>query len=170
MSLRTFQIETLGCKSNRYDSQRLAEALGALGLKEALAGTAPNVCIVNTCTVTHTADRKCRQLVRRAVRENPGAIVFVTGCYVVSGCEALRAIEGVAGVFAQAEWNQMLAAIPGSARAERACVTGDFGISSFSGRARAFLKVQEGCDSFCAYCIVPHTRGRPRSHYTDPPQ
>jgi len=163
MSHRTFQIETLGCKSNRYDSQRLAEALEALGLRRAPPGTAPNVWIVNTCTVTGASDRKCRQCVRRAVREYPGAAVFVTGCYAASDAEALRDIEGVAGVFTRAEWGGMLAAIAGAASAERAQAPGDFGISGFGDRTRAFLKIQDGCDSFCAYCIVPHTRGLPRS-------
>ena len=163
MSRRTFRIETLGCKSNRYDSQRLAEALESLGLGQAPTGTAPDVWIVNTCTVTGASDRKCRQCVRRAVRENPAAAVFVTGCYAVSDAEALRQIDGVAGVFAQAEWSGMLAAIAGGTTAERAQVPGDFGINSFGDRARAFLKIQDGCDFFCAYCIVPHTRGRPRS-------
>jgi len=79
MSPTTFRIETLGCKANQYDSQRLAEALVALGLSEVAGDDAPDVIIINSCTVTHVADRKARQIANRAVREFPRARVFVTG-------------------------------------------------------------------------------------------
>jgi len=164
---RTFRIETLGCRANQYDSQRLADALIALGLRVAAEGEAPGVVLINTCTVTGTADRKARQLARRAVREHPGARVYVTGCYATSAPEAVREIDGLAGVFARGEWNELLADVAGGAVPAGARIEGDFGVARFCGRARALVKIQEGCDFFCAYCIVPHVRGRPRSRRLD---
>ena len=156
----TCRVETLGCKSNQYDSQRIIEALEALGYVEAGADERPDVIVVNTCTVTHTADRKARQMVRHAIREDPAARVFVTGCYAELSPRPLRDIKGVAGVYGRDEWPAMFNAIAG---AGVRLATGDFGLSGFCGRARALLKIQDGCDAFCSYCIVPHARGRPRS-------
>jgi len=158
----TFHIVTLGCRSNQYDSQRIAEALQAAGLRAAADGEPAQVYVVNTCTVTAVADSKARQLVRRIVREHPAARVFVTGCYATREPEALRRIGGVEGVFGRGEWGQMLHAICGAPPPE-GVLEGDFGISGFHGRARALLKIQEGCDFRCAYCVVPLVRGRPRS-------
>ena len=157
----TFRVETLGCKANRYDSQRLAEALLRLGYVQAGDAKA-DLCIINTCTVTDTCDRKCRKLIRRTIKDNPGARVLVSGCYATSSPEELTAIDGVEGVYGRDEWAEMMRAIGGPA-AERVQLGGDFGIQSFNGRARAFLKVQEGCDAFCSYCILPYVRGRARS-------
>ncbi len=161
---RTYRIQTLGYKANQYDARRLAEAIEALGYREAPGDAPPDLLVVNTCTVTHTADRKSRQLARRAVREHPGARVFVTGCYPTTFPEALAGIEGLAGVYGRSDWPAMMRVIAGARDVPQgAQMAGDFGISSFSGRTRAFLKIQEGCDSFCTYCVVPHVRGRPRS-------
>jgi len=159
----TFRIETLGCKSNQYDSQRIGEALVSSGWAEADEADEPDLCVVNTCTVTHASDRKCRQLVRRLVREHPAARVFVTGCYATADPDALRAIEGVDGVFGRGDWDAMLEAILGGPIPSGAQPVGAFGIAGFSGRARALMKIQEGCDFYCAYCIVPHVRGEPLS-------
>ncbi len=163
MEVHRYHVETLGCKANRYDSQRLAEALEALGFCEAPPGAAAEVCVVNTCTVTHTSDRKCRQAIRRAIRRNPRARVFVTGCYATACPGVLREIEGVEGVFGREQCNEMLQVIAGGPVPEAARLEGDFGIRGFSGRGRAFVKIQDGCDFFCAYCILPYVRGTPRS-------
>jgi threonylcarbamoyladenosine tRNA methylthiotransferase MtaB len=159
----TFRIETLGCKSNQYDSQRIAEALAFSGWAEANEADEPGLYIVNTCTVTHASDRKCRQLIRRMIREHPDARVFVTGCYATDNPDDLLAIEGVEGVFGRGDWDARLEAILGGPIPAGALPRGEFGITGFSGRARALMKIQEGCDFCCAYCIVPHVRGRPRS-------
>jgi len=159
----TFRVETLGCKANLYDSQRIAESLAALGYREAPEGEPADLHLVNTCTVTLTADRKTRQLIRRAVRLSPGGRVFVTGCGATASAESFEEIEGVAGVFGRNRWNPMLRAIAGGEVPPEARLDGDFGITTFRHRARAFVKIQEGCDFFCAYCIVPHVRGKPRS-------
>jgi threonylcarbamoyladenosine tRNA methylthiotransferase MtaB len=160
---RTYRIETLGCKANLYDSRRLAEALDALGYRRAAEDESPDVCLVNTCTVTHTADRKSRQQAARLAREHPDARVFVTGCYASAFPDELEDVEGVAGVFGRDQWRQLLAAVHGWPPPTEAVPVGDFGIGSFGGRSRAFLKVQEGCNVGCSYCILPRVRGRPRS-------
>ncbi len=162
--MRTYRIETLGCKANVYDSRRLAEALEALGWRPAEDGRPADTCILNTCTVTAVADRKCRRRAARLVKENPGARVFVTGCSASAAPEALARIAGLAGIYRRGSWAELIRAVNGGrADAPAPGVAGDFGISSFEGRARAFLKVQEGCDSFCSYCILPYVRGAPRS-------
>ena len=157
---QTFKIETLGCKANQYDSERLAEALSEAGLHRAHEAEGPDIWVVNTCTVTHVSDRKCRQTVRQAIREHPDAQVYVTGCYATSSPDELEEIEGVTGVYGREELDELIESITGERPGEP---TGDFGLSDFAGRARAMLKVQEGCDFFCNYCIVPHVRGEPRS-------
>jgi threonylcarbamoyladenosine tRNA methylthiotransferase MtaB len=164
MASRTYLIETLGCKANVYDSRRLAEALEAVGWRPAGPEDQPDACIVNTCTVTSVADRKCRQRIRQLGRKHSGARIFVTGCYATRDARELLAIGGVAGVYARDDWVGLLSSLAGVSEPDaHALVRGDFGIESFNGRARAFLKIQEGCDSFCTYCIVPHVRGAPRS-------
>lgn len=171
MSSQTYRIETLGCKANVYDSRRIAEALEALGCRRAAEGSAAGLCILNTCTVTAGADRKGRQLAARLVRENPGARVFVTGCYATAAPGQLARIPGVEGVFGREDMASLLEAVHGGPLPEPVRPAGgDFGISSFSARSggserrtRAFLKIQDGCDAGCSYCILPHVRGVPRS-------
>jgi len=159
----TFRIETLGCKANQYDSQRLAGALVRLGWREAQGNEQPDAVIINTCTVTATCARKCRQAAGQMARRYPGAAIFVTGCHATAFPDDLRGVEGVRGVYGRGRWRQMLREITGSSELPAGLLEGDFGIQGFSGRARALLKIQEGCGSFCAYCIVPLVRGRPRS-------
>ncbi len=161
--MRTYRIETLGCKANLYDSRRLAESLQALGFRRAAPEEEPGICVVNTCTVTGTADRKSRQQASRLARDFPRARVYVTGCGACAAAGDLRAIPGVDGVFGRKEWAGLLEAINRGPVPPEAMPGGDFGLRSFDGRTRAFLKVQEGCDAGCAYCILPRVRGKPRS-------
>ncbi len=121
----------------------------------------PDVCIVNTCTVTSVADRKSRQQAARMVREFPRAEVYATGCYATADPADLEAVEGLQGVFGRNEWTALLHAIAGR---PAGALTADFGPGVYPGRARAYLKIQDGCDSFCSYCILPHVRGKPRSN------
>ena len=162
----TYRIETLGCKANLYDSRRLVEALESLGWREAEPGEDPQVCLLNTCTVTAGADRKGRQRAARLARQHPGARVFVTGCYASLRPDELRAVAGVTGVYGRRQWVAMLEAITG-APPPPGQLEDDFGICSFGGRARAFLKIQDGCDAFCSYCIVAFTRPRVSSRGID---
>jgi tRNA A37 methylthiotransferase MiaB len=160
----TYRIDTLGCKANVYDSRRLAEALEAIGFRQARDGRCPDVCLVNTCTVTATADRKARQRAAHLVRQHPHARVFVTGCYATAAAHEAAAIPGIAGAYGRDQWPDLLAALGnGGPPPAQELLRGDFGIRSFGNRTRAFLKVQEGCDSACSYCILPRVRGKPRS-------
>jgi len=163
-SAPTYGIHTLGCKANQYDSQRIAEALEALGYRMAGPLDVPGLIIINTCTVTGTADRKSRQLVRRAVRRHPEARVFVTGCCATLSGGTMGSIEGVSGAYGRLDRATMIEAIAGGGPVPPAArLEGDFGISAFRGRSRAFVKIQDGCNSSCTYCIVPRARGRSRS-------
>jgi threonylcarbamoyladenosine tRNA methylthiotransferase MtaB len=182
-----YAIKTLGCKVNQVDSICLAETLEELGLTRAVEGEAAEVCVINTCTVTARTDTQCRQMIRRAVRENPGAHVVVTGCYAEIAPEAVRAIDGVARVLGNrdkqnarrllaetltSDGNVRLSArdhVPPAA-AER--LPNKIGrapglIHGAGGRSRAFVRVQDGCNAFCAYCIVPYARGPVKSEEPD---
>ncbi len=161
MTPKTFKIDTLGCKSNQYDSQRLREVLESAGFSPAAGPEPPDIRIINTCTVTHTADRKARQLIRRAKREQPGSRVFVTGCYATARKESAGRIPGVDGVYGHDEWDTMLRDLCSPAGVESKGVPcGRFGLRRFDGRSRAYVKIQDGCNARCSYCIVPHVRGR----------
>ena len=163
MALRTFQIVSFGCKVNQAEGGSLAARLRAAGLVEAPGETAAGLVIVNTCAVTGEAARQARQHVRRALRA--GAAVAVTGCaaHPAAGDAALRAIPGLLLI----EPDKDLAA----ERLTQACsAPGEYtaggtaaGAPSVAGRARALLKIQDGCPASCAYCIVPKVRPVARS-------
>ncbi len=174
---RSFRITTLGCKVNQFESAGLAERLCQLGWRAAADGEAAQVHIVNTCTVTGKASMQSRQAVRRAVKSCPEARVLVTGCYAQTRPQDLAGIGGVAAVvghegkFSLAEyihhgekgegWDAQRSAVPAADPFTRQP------LSSFGRRTRPFLKIQDGCNAFCTYCIVPYARGRSRSMPAD---
>ncbi|MDI6816074.1 MAG: tRNA (N(6)-L-threonylcarbamoyladenosine(37)-C(2))-methylthiotransferase MtaB [Actinomycetota bacterium] len=156
-----FSIHTLGCKVNQYESERIAAELGAYGWEMVAFSSRADVYIINSCTVTAVAGHKSRQLIRRAVRNNPGARVVVTGCYADSDRVAIEAIEGVSLVLGNDDKDRL-----------PLLVAQELGIGIEPGRrtpgepapnttlhTRALVKIQDGCDQFCSYCIVPHVRG-----------
>lgn len=158
---------TLGCRLNQYDTAALRAQVLEEGFQESGAG--PDVIVVNTCTVTRRADQEARQLVRRLHRESPGARIVVTGCYAQRAPEELRALPGVTAVLGSAEREDRasvrralggFAVDVGPGRAVRPFATS---APVHVGRSRALLKIQDGCDSFCTYCVVPYVRGRSRS-------
>jgi len=164
-------IATLGCKVNAYDTASIAERLRREGCVVVDAGEPADVVVVNSCTVTDAADAESRRVARRARRENPAARVILTGCYAQTrAAEAARA-AGVDHVIGLNRLDALVAAVTaaapvarvivGDARRERAVAV--FGARTFGGQTRAFLKVQEGCDLFCTFCIIPMARGRSRS-------
>ena len=174
---RTFSIATVGCKLNQYESQWIRERLGERGWVERRAGETAAVCIINTCGVTARSEARCRAAARRARRLAPDALVVVTGCCAETAPEGLRRtgavdlvvdnarkrslpdiVETLAarGAAASAGIGGALAEQPPNGAARR-------GISRFSGHARAFVGIQDGCDAACSYCIVPRARGRSRS-------
>jgi len=169
---RRVAITTLGCKVNSYDSATIGERLQAAGCELVSIDAPADVVIVNSCTVTDAADAESRQLARRARRANPDARIILTGCYAQTKPEDAareRAVDHIVGLNRiEALIEAVTAPAPaigrisvGDARREPRVAT--FGARSFPGQTRAFLKVQEGCDLFCTFCIVPMARGRSRS-------
>ena len=161
----SFYIATFGCKVNQYDSQAVREELLAAGLEEAALPDGPDFVVVNTCTVTAAADGKARRFVRRAAREAPACRVIVTGCMVDRDAEQFGKLPGVWRLFNNEEKPDIAGILAAEATDALACPQAGAveGISGFAGRTRAFVKVQDGCDAWCTYCIVPSVRGKPRS-------
>lgn len=153
---------TFGCKANQYDSQVLREALVRRGWREADRGA--DVVVVNTCTVTAEAGRKARQLIRRIAREEPGTRIAVTGCLAESEPQILRELPNVEWVFGNGDAKRpasFLRQLGHDVDPEELGIPS--GITEFTGHTRAFLKIQDGCDMACAFCIIPSVRGRSRS-------
>lgn len=165
-AIRTFSLTDLGCKVNQVDGQIMRERLADLGWREAPSREPADLAIINTCTVTSRADEKCRKAVRRAARRNPQARVIVTGCGVVLSAEQFAAIPGVSAVLTRAQMMHVeeyldRGATPADGDPFRHC------IHRFAGHTRGFLRIQDGCESHCAYCIVPLVRGPLRSRPLD---
>ena len=165
MQRNTASIKTLGCKLNQYEGEQMRLQLQRLGYRVIPYDDGADVCIINSCTVTSRTDRETRRLARGARRLNPGALVVVTGCYAEVRPEDLEAIAGVDMVFGNAGKQQLAERIPPADGHERADAgpEGQVIIHDFSDHTRAFVKVQEGCDAHCSYCIIPTARGCSRS-------
>lgn len=152
---------TLGCKVNQYETEQIRLGLEKAGFETAASGTGVDVCVINTCSVTSAADGKSRAAIRRAVRANPNALVVVTGCLSELDKNRVEAIEGVGLVVPNADKGSIadiiLAAVGGSLPVSGSQPSKPSGVSLRS-RTRALVKVQDGCDHFCAYCIVPYAR------------
>jgi threonylcarbamoyladenosine tRNA methylthiotransferase MtaB len=154
---KKFKIITLGCRTNQYESQAYRDQLETLGYTEAQSHETAEICIVNTCTVTESADSSSRHAIRQLGRENPGTQLLITGCFAERQPEAVRQLGGVTHVIPNAEKENLLSKIfPDESLPE-------FSIKHFESHTRAFVKVQDGCNSFCTYCIIPYVRGRSRS-------
>jgi len=171
--MTTAALVTLGCKVNQCETAYLEERLRGAGYEIVpFPGPADLYC-VNTCAVTARAAMESRQLIRRALRRNPGARVVVTGCYAQVAPAEIARIPGVSLILGSSEKLALLEHLAGLMSAAVATVrVGDpratgipqpLALSAFAGRTRAFLKIQDGCDARCSYCIVPHARGRSRS-------
>lgn len=154
---KTFKIVTLGCRTNQYESQAYADQLLEMGYEPALEEQKADLCIVNTCTVTESADSSSRHKIRALARENPGAEIVVTGCLAERAPEALTQISGVTRVVSNKDKEALLSLLYPEEMVPA------FKTKSFEGHTRAFVKVQDGCNSFCTYCIIPYVRGRSRS-------
>lgn len=175
--MKKFAIKTLGCKVNQCESEAIQNALveSDQGFASCDDGMA-DVVIVNTCTVTRKAAMQSRQAVRQAIRANPGARIVVTGCHAQTAPAELAAIDGVDLIVGNRDKHrihqQIFAEVPKHTGGDTPAVCPDIaGVDQFEvlpgiahgGRTRPFLKIQDGCNSFCTYCIVPHARGRSRS-------
>lgn len=165
------KFETLGCKLNFSETATLGKLLAEQGYATAAPGEQPDVCVVNTCSVTELADRKCRQHIRRLVKKYPDALMVVTGCYAQLKSQDIAQIPGVDIVlgseqkldivqyvqqwFADRQRAVAVTRTPDIRRFSPSCERGD--------RTRYWLKVQDGCDYYCTYCTIPMARGRSRS-------
>ena len=170
-----FKITTLGCKVNQAESESIAQDLIASDWFAVQGEEAADVHIVNTCTVTQKESMQSRQAVRQAVRSNPHARIVVTGCYAETSPDDIKTIEGVTDIIGQGEKQTINSLICGDHHRTAALSVsgcGDIGkkrefelmpIAVTAPRTRPFLKIQDGCDAFCTYCIVPYARGRSRS-------
>ena len=172
---RTAGIYTLGCKVNQYESQAIAEALEARGFDIISPTAVCDAYIINTCTVTAESDRKARQFIRRAISKNPDAVVIVTGCMAQTAPDEVAAIEGVDAVIGNSD------KLSAARLADELCKNKqndgetkisvsdintapfeDMTITKFD-RTRAYVKIEDGCESRCTYCIIPNARGKIRS-------
>lgn len=148
-----FRVATLGCRTNQYESHAYVNQLLQMGHHEAQEGEIADLCIVNTCTVTKTADRSSMAQIRQLARANPGTRLVVTGCLA----DKLPAMPEVQHVVLNAQKENLLEQVfPDQDLPE-------FQIAYGLDRTRAFVKIQDGCNSFCTYCLIPYVRGRSRS-------
>ena len=164
---------TLGCKVNQVESEAMREALLAGGFQEAAEGQTADVVVVNSCTVTAVSDQKARQALRREKKRNPGAVAVLTGCWPQAfpqEAEDFLEADIVLGTTRRAallpkilEYLSTKQRIVDIAPHEKGEKFEKLTISAMHGRTRAFLKIEDGCDRFCSYCIIPYARGRVRS-------
>ncbi len=162
---------TLGCKLNFSETSTIGKILKEAGVRAARKGEVADICIVNTCSVTEVADKKCRQAIHRLAKENPGAFIVVTGCYAQLKPGQVADIEGVDLVLGAEQKGDLIKYLGDMQKREHgeAVTTASKDIRKFSpscergDRTRYFLKVQDGCDYFCSYCTIPFARGRSRN-------
>lgn len=165
---------TLGCKLNFSETSTFGKMLQELGVSTARKGEKADICLINTCSVTDVADQKCRQAIRRLVRENPGAFVVVTGCYAQLEADEVAAIDGVSLVLGSDEKASLIQFLSdawtgNTNNGQKYFRKKTKDIKSFApscsrgNRTRYFLKVQDGCDYFCTYCTIPYARGFSRN-------
>lgn len=163
-------IATLGCKVNQYDSAVIERLFGEKRWQQVEFSDTADAYVVNSCTVTDRADSDARRLARRARRSNPQARVILTGCYAQTSPGEIAGLDYVDYVIGLGRLPDLLSAVEGEL-AERVAISDlrhaktvdTLGIETFSGRTRAFVKVQEGCNLFCTFCIIPVARGASRS-------
>ena len=170
-----FRITTLGCKVNQYESDAIAEQLKNSGCVPAPSENQADLCIINTCTVTQKASMQSRQAVRQTIRSNPKARIVVTGCYAQTEPDEILKIDGVHTVIGHGDKHKIPEIVRSSPIENyrrptllRRNISSEHEfkqvpVTVFGDRTRPFLKIQDGCDTFCTYCIVPYARGRSRS-------
>ena len=178
---KTAAYYTLGCKLNFSETSTFGKMLQELGVRTAQKGERADICLINTCSVTEVADKKCRQQIHRMVRENPGAFVVVTGCYAQLEADEVAKIDGVSLVLGSDEKANLIQFLSDAwtGGGDGSVSSSESGsaffrkktkdIKSFApscsrgNRTRYFLKVQDGCDYFCTYCTIPYARGFSRN-------
>lgn len=159
--MKTCAFITLGCKVNQYETQAIRESLAAKGFVEANPEQAADLYVINTCTVTSVSDEKSRQHIKKVRRKNPCATVVVTGCYAEADAETIKKMEDVDYVITKAEEAHLAEIICRDTvhRVPTQESVYNLKISHFAGHTKAFLKIEDGCDMYCSYCIIPYVRG-----------
>ena len=159
--MTTCAFITLGCKVNQYETQAIRESLVARGFVEANSEQAADLYVINTCTATSVSDEKSRQYIKKVRRKNPCATVVVTGCYAEADAKTIKKMEGVNYVITKAEEAHLAEIICRDTvhRVPTQESVYNFKISHFAGHTKAFLKIEDGCDMCCSYCIIPYVRG-----------
>ncbi|MGB5289157.1 MAG: tRNA (N(6)-L-threonylcarbamoyladenosine(37)-C(2))-methylthiotransferase MtaB [Ignavibacteriaceae bacterium] len=170
---KTVAFHTLGCKLNYSETSSIGQQFLERGFELSGFEEKADVYVLNTCSVTESAERECRQIIRRALRQNPQAFIIVTGCYAQLRPEEITSIEGVDAVLGSNEKFKLFSLIDNFNKKELACVSvtptenlTEFGLARSSesdSRTRAFLKIQDGCDYTCTFCTIPLARGGSRS-------
>jgi threonylcarbamoyladenosine tRNA methylthiotransferase MtaB len=161
--LKKLSVTTIGCRLNQYESEKMAAELYPYGFQRVKEGERADLYLINTCTVTHRADSNCRNYIRRAARQNPNGNIVVTGCYVDNDPEKIAGMEGVDIIVKNAEKNDITNIIPQklpdlfNREPDKNCSTL---VTDFYDRNRAWLKVSDGCNQWCSFCIIPTVRGR----------
>jgi len=158
--MKTFKIYELGCKVNQYESQLIREQFKGAGFREG-NGKPADIYVINTCTVTNSADSQSRNLLRRSLRLNPNAKIVVTGCYVEKDSDQIKKICPDAIIVKNSEKTVIARRLTKSA--DEAISAEIASISNFAAHNRAFVKIQDGCDNYCSYCKVPLVRGNSRN-------
>ena len=171
--MATVAFHTLGCKVNHYETEAIWQLFKEAGYERKEFESSADVYVINTCTVTNTGDKKSRQVIRRAIRQNPDAVICVTGCYAQTSPAEIMAIPGVDIVVGTQDREKMLGYIKqyqeerqpinGVSNIMKARVFEELDVPAFTDRTRASLKIQEGCNNFCTFCIIPWARGLLRS-------
>lgn len=174
---KTYSIITLGCKVNQYESDAIADRLNNVGWIQAKNLTDVDCYIINTCTVTQKASMQSRQEIRQAIRTHPNAIIVVTGCYAQTEPTAIQSIDGVHMIVGNTDKHRIPELILKSSdiHLPHLLVQNIFCekqlnhpyLTAFGIRTRPFVKIQDGCNAYCTYCIVPYARGRSRSLHPD---
>ena len=174
--MKTIAFHTLGCKVNTYESNAMLKIFNEAGYQEVDFKEIADVYVINTCTVTNTGDSKSRQMIRKAIRKNPQATVCVVGCYSQIAPEEIEQIEGIGVVLGTQHRKDIVKYVDEYLKTGKPVIKvdnvmnlkkfEDLNIDRFK-NTRAFLKIQDGCNNFCTYCIIPYARGRVRSRDKD---
>lgn len=171
--MSTVAFHTLGCKVNHYETDTMWQLFKKAGYERVDFDDKADVYVINTCTVTNTGDKKSRQVIRRAVRRNPDAVIAVTGCYAQTSPDEIVAIPGVDVVVGTQGRDKLLEHIEEHLQTREPVNAvknimknrefEELDVPAYSERTRASLKIQEGCNNFCTFCIIPWARGLMRS-------
>ena len=175
--MRTAALHNLGCKVNSYETEAMQQLLEEAGYEIVPFHEKADVYIINTCSVTNIADRKSRQMLHRAKKQNPDAVVVAAGCYVQAAAEELKADLAVDVIIGNNKKQNLVPILEeyfkdksDSSHVIEISETHEYerlSIHKIADHTRAFLKIQDGCNQFCSYCIIPYTRGRVRSRRPD---